>query len=98
MWVFGNFFQQTYPHYVVTGFFLTQIGSWVPQILAHKFFEGRSPALLDNLAQAFLLAPFFVFYEVLFKFGYRPALAKEIHAAAQGNIDAWKKSTSKKQQ
>lgn len=98
MWIFGNFFQQTYPEYVLTGFFATQIFTWVPQVAAHKVFEGRSPALLDNLAQAFLLAPFFVFLEVLFKFGYRPDLHKDIQAQAQANIEAWKKSTAKKQQ
>jgi uncharacterized membrane protein YGL010W len=98
MWVFGNIIHQHFPQYVIPGFLLAQICSWAPQILAHKFIEGRAPALFDNMAQAFLLAPFFVFYEVLFKLGYRPALAKEIHAASQANIDAWKKSSTKKKE
>jgi uncharacterized membrane protein YGL010W len=50
--------------------------SWALQIGAHHVFEGRSPALFDNLAQAFLMAPLFVFLEMLFYFGYRPALYK----------------------
>jgi uncharacterized membrane protein YGL010W len=29
--------------------------------------QGRAPALLDNLAQAFLMAPYFVLLEVLFQ-------------------------------
>ncbi|RVW32033.1 hypothetical protein CK203_097416 [Vitis vinifera] len=35
-------------------------------------FEKRAPALLDNLAQAFLMAPFFVLLEALQASGYEP--------------------------
>ena len=38
--------------------------------------EGRAPALLDNLLGAVVLAPLFVFVEVLFCFGYRPELQR----------------------
>ncbi|KAL1918608.1 uncharacterized protein VTP21DRAFT_2630 [Calcarisporiella thermophila] len=51
---------------------------WAAQIFTHQFAEGRSPALLDNLAQALFLAPLFVFLEVLFAFGYRPQLQKRL--------------------
>jgi uncharacterized membrane protein YGL010W len=98
MWVVGNFFQQRYPEYVFPAFLLGQIGSWTPQILAHKYIEGRAPALFDNLAQAFLLAPFFVFLEVLFKLGYRPALHKDVVSMSKSNIDAWKKAATKKKE
>ncbi len=33
----------------------------------------------DNLVQALFLAPFFVWMEILFKFGYRPELQHRIH-------------------
>ncbi|KNC53581.1 uncharacterized protein AMSG_01291 [Thecamonas trahens ATCC 50062] len=49
------------------------IGCWVAQIAAHKIFEGRAPALLDNLAQAFLMAPYFVMLEIIMHLGYEPS-------------------------
>lgn len=42
-------------------------------------YEKRAPALLDNLLQAFVLAPFFVFMEGLFMLGYRPELQKRVN-------------------
>jgi uncharacterized membrane protein YGL010W len=48
--------------------------SWLMQFVGHGKFEGRAPALLDNLFQALFLAPLFVWLEVLFKLGYRPEL------------------------
>ena len=98
MWVFGNWYQVHYPQYVILTWFVCQVLSWTPQIAAHRFIEGRSPALFDNILQAFLLAPFFVFLEVLFHLGYRPELKKAMEAEAQQNIDAWKRSNSKKVQ
>ncbi|CZT13184.1 hypothetical protein WAI453_003562 [Rhynchosporium graminicola] len=52
--------------------------SWIAQFVGHGVFEGRAPALLDNLVQALVLAPFFVFMEGLFMFGYRPELQKRV--------------------
>eukprot|EP01126_Amoeba_proteus_P006158 TRINITY_DN1213_c0_g2_i3.p1 TRINITY_DN1213_c0_g2~~TRINITY_DN1213_c0_g2_i3.p1 ORF type:complete len:197 (+),score=25.12 TRINITY_DN1213_c0_g2_i3:51-641(+) len=51
---------------------------WLFQIIAHKFFEGRAPALLDNLLQAVVLAPYFVLLEIMFFFGYKPTLKKRV--------------------
>ncbi|WFD29141.1 hypothetical protein MSPP1_000146 [Malassezia sp. CBS 17886] len=50
--------------------------SWVAQFYGHGVHEGRAPALMDNLLGALVLAPLFVFVEVLFEFGYRPELHK----------------------
>ncbi|KAI9136773.1 DUF962 domain-containing protein [Paraphysoderma sedebokerense] len=72
------------------------VSSWVAQIAAHKVFEGRSPALLDNLAQALILAPLFVFLEVLFMFGYRPALHKELKSKVGVAILDFKKQQKQK--
>lgn len=69
--------------------------SWTFQFLGHGVAEKRKPTLLDNVGQAFLLAPFFVVIEVLFKLGYRPALAKEFQLEVDSRISAWK--ASKKQ-
>ncbi|KAI3763628.1 hypothetical protein L2E82_13616 [Cichorium intybus] len=50
-----------------------QLVSWTAQFVGHGAFEGRAPALLDNILQAFLMAPFFVLFEALhFIFGYEP--------------------------
>lgn len=51
---------------------------WISQFYGHGVHEGRAPALLDNLLGAVVLAPFFVFLEVIFHLGYRPELHKEL--------------------
>lgn len=61
---------------ISTGIF---IFAWVAQFIGHGVFEGRAPALLDNLVQALVMAPFFVFIEALFFFGYRPELQKRVN-------------------
>lgn len=63
--------------------------SWIVQFIGHGVFEGRAPALLDNLVQALLLAPFFVFLEVLFVvFNYRPELQKRLADETRKAIEA----------
>ncbi len=52
-------------------------GGWVIQLVGHAW-EGRKPALADNLFQIFV-APIFLAAEVFFALGYKPAL----HAAVQ---------------
>jgi len=54
------------------------IASWVAQFAGHGLAEGRAPALFENLFQSLYLAPLFVWLELLFKVGYRPALKKDI--------------------
>ncbi|KAK7824027.1 putative endoplasmic reticulum membrane protein c16e8.02 [Quercus suber] len=52
---------------------VAQILCWTVQFIGHGIFEGRAPALLDNLVQAFIMAPFFVLLEALQTFfGYEP--------------------------
>ncbi len=53
------------------------IGGWVLQLIGHVF-EGRKPALADNLFQIFV-APIFLAAEVFFALGYKPGL----HSAVQ---------------
>jgi len=53
--------------------FVAQLFCWTMQFIGHGVFEKRAPALLDNLVQAFLMAPFFVLLEILHTFGgYEP--------------------------
>jgi 2-hydroxy fatty acid dioxygenase len=66
--------------------------SWIAQFIGHGVFEGRAPALLDNLIQAFFLAPFFVWFEVLFFFGYRPELKSRLNTAIEVEIKKFKET------
>jgi len=63
---------------------------WFAQFYGHGVHEGRSPALLTNLQQAFLMAPLFVVLEVLFMFGYRPDLQKRVEPVIAANVREFK--------
>ncbi|ODV94133.1 hypothetical protein PACTADRAFT_17865 [Pachysolen tannophilus NRRL Y-2460] len=52
--------------------------SWLAQFIGHGFFEHRAPALLDNLLQALVLAPFFVCFEIVFFLGFRKDLKRKM--------------------
>ncbi|GAA5903544.1 2-hydroxy-palmitic acid dioxygenase MPO1 [Sporobolomyces salmoneus] len=54
------------------------VASWIAQFVGHAKFEGRAPALFDSLLQSLVLAVFFVFLEILFFLGYKPALFKRL--------------------
>ncbi|KAF2657118.1 DUF962-domain-containing protein [Lophiostoma macrostomum CBS 122681] len=56
------------------------VASWIAQFVGHGKYEGRKPALLDNLAQALFLAPLFVWYEALFGLGFYKGLKREVDA------------------
>ncbi|KAI8987676.1 hypothetical protein BDF20DRAFT_282099 [Mycotypha africana] len=62
------------------------IASWIFQFIGHGVAEKRRPKVFDNLVQALVSAPYFVFFEVLFFFGYRPELYKEITVEIQKDI------------
>ena len=61
------------------------IGGWALQLIGHVF-EGRKPALLDNLFQVFI-APIFLCAEIFFALGYKKAL----HSAVQQRVKRGKK-------
>jgi len=48
------------------------VGGWILQLVGHVF-EGRRPALADNLFQIFV-APIFLCAEAFFALGYKPKL------------------------
>lgn len=56
-----------------TAFAVLFIGGWILQFVGHHY-EGKRPALLDNLFQAFI-APMFLVAEILVLRGVRPDLA-----------------------
>jgi uncharacterized membrane protein YGL010W len=57
------------------------VGGWVLQFLGHHF-EGKRPALMDNLFQAFV-GPMFLVAEVLVESGWRRDLAT---AVSEGDV------------
>jgi uncharacterized membrane protein YGL010W len=56
------------------------VGGWILQLVGHVF-EGRKPALADNLFQI-LVAPIFLAAEVFFALGYKPALHQAVQTRA----------------
>lgn len=64
--------------------------SWILQFIGHAMAEKRAPALLDNLVQALFLAPFFVWFEILFMLGYRPALKARLDVRIEQEIARFK--------
>ena len=56
------------------------IGGWILQLVGHVF-EGRKPALADNLFQIFV-APIFLCAEVFFALGYKPGLHSAVQSRA----------------
>ncbi|KAJ8753352.1 hypothetical protein K2173_019751 [Erythroxylum novogranatense] len=78
---------------------VAQLFCWTGQFLGHVVFERRTPALLDNFAQAFLTAPFFVLLEVLEKaFAYEPypGFHESVKAKTQAEIKVWEAKKQKK--
>lgn len=59
---------------------ITVVG-WTIQLIGHVF-EGKRPALVDNLSQS-LMGPLFVLTEVLNFFGFRKDLERLAHAEMQ---------------
>ena len=56
------------------------VGGWALQLWGHVF-EGRKPALVDNLFQIFV-APIFLAAEVFFALGYKPRLHEAVQRRA----------------
>lgn len=59
-----------------TWFAILFVGGWILQLVGHGF-EGRRPALADNLFQIFV-APIFLAAEAFFALGYKPALRAKV--------------------
>lgn len=67
-----------YPETALYNCIIVHIGSWIVQLLSHKFFEGNKPALLTGITQSFTIAPFFTLLEYLFMIGSRKDLYEKI--------------------
>lgn len=75
---------------------MTHVMAWLAQFYGHRFHEHRAPALLDNLVQALVLAPFFVSFEVAFWLGLRTDIKEYMEKGAaakrQEFLDSQKKN------
>ncbi|MEW5862295.1 MAG: Mpo1-like protein [Pseudomonadota bacterium] len=65
----------------VAWFLVLFVGGWILQLLGHVW-EGRRPALVDNLFQIFV-APIFLMAEVFFALGYKPDLHRAVRERAR---------------
>ena len=61
-------------------FLVLFVGGWALQLWGHVY-EGRKPALVDNLFQVFV-APIFLAAEVFFALGYKPGLHEAVQRRA----------------
>jgi uncharacterized membrane protein YGL010W len=61
-------------------FGLLFVAGWALQLWGHVY-EGRKPALVDNLFQIFV-APIFLAAEVFFALGYKPQLHEQVQRRA----------------
>lgn len=61
-------------------FLVLFVGGWALQLWGHVY-EGRKPALVDNLFQVFV-APIFLAAEVFFALGYKPRLHEAVQRRA----------------
>jgi len=68
------------------------VGGWILQLVGHVF-EGRKPALADNLFQIFV-APIFLAAEVFFALGYKRGLHDKIQSRAAQMRQEVKKNVS----
>ncbi|EXB54325.1 hypothetical protein L484_006485 [Morus notabilis] len=76
-----------------------QLLCWTGQFIGHGVFEKRAPALLDNLVQAFLMAPFFVVLEVLqtlFDYEPYPGFRTSVKSRIEAEIQEWQEKKQKK--
>lgn len=64
------------PAAIWTAFAALFVGGWILQFLGHHY-EGKRPALLDNIFQAFI-GPMFLVAEALVALGRRPDLARDM--------------------
>lgn len=69
--------------------------SWFMQVyFGHSVAEKRKPALMDSLFQSLLLAPLFVWFELLFLLGYRSGLRTQVQNRIDQDIAAWKATSA----
>lgn len=95
LWITSEAFQQHCPTHAWISALGLHILSWIMQVyFGHAVAEKRKPALLDSFFQSLVLAPLFVWFELLFFMGYRKRLHADVSAQVLANISEWKKQTA----
>ena len=77
---------------------IAQIVCWTGQFIGHGVYEKRAPALLDNLSQALLMAPFFVLLEALqtfFCYEPYPGFHENVQAKIGAELNEWQEKKQK---
>ena len=87
---FANHLRVEDPKMTFQAALVVHVVCWIAQFVGHGAFEGRAPALFDNLVQALFLAPMFVWLELLFKLGYRKELQIRVDKRVQVEIAKFK--------
>jgi len=67
-----------YPTNALRNCIYLHVGSWILQLLSHKYIEGCCPTLLVGIIQSFTIAPFFTILKYLFIVGSRKDLYDKI--------------------
>lgn len=91
----GNWGLPKYGTTMIYAAIAVHVVSWIAQFVGHGKFEGRAPALFDNLVQALFLAPLFVWLEFLFMLGYRPELKARLDLGVQNEIAKFRANTQR---
>lgn len=90
---FAHSYSASAPQPVATALSIHVI-CWLAQFAGHALFEGRAPALFQNLAQALLMAPHFVLVECYFALGLRSNLAAKVEPLVKARLGAFKQAHS----
>jgi len=87
LYISSNMFLEAYGSKAWLYAAVAHVLSWYMQVqVGHLTLEGRKPALLDSFFQSIVLAPFFVFFELLFWLGWRPSLQRELNGGIARRI------------
>ena len=79
VWLGAEALREAFPDAAWRWAIYAHVLGWFMQIVpGHWYFERRKPSLLDSFVQSLLLAPLFVWFELLFLFGYRKDLQKAV--------------------
>lgn len=71
---------------------VVHIVAWIAQFVAHAKFEGRAPALLDNLLDSLLMAPLFITTEAVMKLGFMKGFKRRVLNDVAKRVSEWKRS------
>jgi uncharacterized membrane protein YGL010W len=87
MWAIAEWIALRYSASIVWSVFAVFfIGGWIVQLLGHMW-EGRRPALADNLFQAFI-GPMFLMAEVLMALGLKRGLKRAVESGSMDTQSA----------